>query len=124
MDGVVEVLALVLLFGWPGILIGMYMLRLQGNERHKRKERAEARKIYERLMHHKLEVVETALAMGYTQTELQQLDVRLAALVGADKMRSLLDKDGLAPALRSQDLTGDAALEAEIRQLRKQRQGA
>jgi hypothetical protein len=121
MDGLVEVLGLVLLFGWPGILIGMHMIRGQINDKHKRLERAEARRSYERLMHRKLDVVETALAMGYTRDEVKELDARLERLIGADKMKSLLDgTTPVAPELT--ELVSDDQLRAEIKAIRRERQ--
>lgn len=85
-----------------------------------RTERAEARRSYERIALEKLEVIKTALAMGYAADDLKDLDARLEQLVGADKLQSLLDTKRPAtpeapPALRDTDL------EAELQRLRTAR---
>lgn len=119
MDGVTEMLAVVFIFGWPGILIGMFLVRSHFNERFKRKERLEARRMFERLMHRKLDAVETALALGWTREELYQLDSKLERLIGADQMKGLLDRLPTASEIR--DIPEDQ-LRAEISQIRKARQ--
>jgi len=82
-----------------------------------KKERAEARKTYERIALEKLEVLKTALAMGYTHNELQELDARLEKLVGADKLQTLLNaRQPVTPAAQTELM--DTDLEAEIQRLR------
>ena len=84
-------------------------------------ERAEARRLYERIALEKLEVMKTALAMGYTHNELQELDARLEKLVGADKLQTLLDaKQPDLPAAQTELL--DTDLEAEIQRQRSGRE--
>lgn len=57
-------------------------------------ERAEARKLYERLAMEKLDIVKTAIGMGYKSDDLADLDERLERLLGEDKMRELIDTPG------------------------------
>lgn len=63
-------------------------------------EKAESRKLYERIAMEKLDIIKTAISMGYKTEELAELDRRLEMLVGADKMSELLDDSGKA---RSKD---------------------
>jgi hypothetical protein len=60
-------------------------------EAAKRRERESARKTYERLALEKLDVIKTAVAMGYEQNALADLDKRLERLIGADALQCLLD---------------------------------
>ena len=115
------VLAIVFIFGWPGILIGMHMIRGQFQERHRRKERAAARRMYERVIHHKLEVIETALAMGFSHDQVKTLDQRLEQLIGAERMKSLLD-DKTPGIPTTGELPVDDDLNREIVALRKERE--
>jgi len=62
-------------------------------ERIKAKDRTDARALYERITLDKLEVIKTALAMGYTKRDLAELDDRLEELIGSDKLHRLLDDD-------------------------------
>jgi hypothetical protein len=82
-------------------------------------QRAEALKVYERLAKEKLDVIKTAVAMGYKENELAALDARLEQLIGTDKLKSLLE-DGAAPAVDSELMTAD--LEQEMERLRKARE--
>ena len=54
-------------------------------------QRSEALKTYERLAREKLDVIKTAVAMGYSENELAALDARLEKLIGEDKLKSLLN---------------------------------
>lgn len=83
---------------------------------------AKALETYERLAKDKLEVIKTALAMGYKDNDLAALDARLERLVGADKLTEILRGSG-PEALASADLV-DTQLDHEIERLRKMRQKA
>lgn len=80
---------------------------------------AKALETYERLAKEKLDVIKTALAMGYKDNELAALDARLEQLVGADKLTEILRGSG-PEALASADLV-DTQLDHEIERLRKMR---
>jgi hypothetical protein len=68
-------------------------------ERLRIAERREIREQYERLAREKLDVLRTAVAMGYDQRELAELDARLEQHIGHDGLRELLaGNDG--PVLR------------------------
>jgi hypothetical protein len=71
-------------------------------------ERAEARKMYERLAMEKLDVIKTAVAMGYGRDDLADLDSRLEQAIGADQMKML--RDGKTPKvpLPEVDLAADS----------------
>ena len=89
-------------------------------ERMKQSERAEARKLYESLAREKIEVIKTALTMGYADLELKKLDERLERLVGPDKLTQLLDESPKVE-LRDVDLL-DEDLQAEIERLQQRHQ--
>ncbi|MBN2083458.1 hypothetical protein JW859_14780 [bacterium] len=89
-------------------------------ERMRQHERAEARKLYERLVLEKLEIINNAVSMGYSDQELKQLDARLERLVGPEKLTQLLDETPTVQ-LREADLL-DEDLQAQITRLQQQRQ--
>jgi hypothetical protein len=114
--GIVALMIPILALSIPIVAI---LLKPISESMHKR-ERAEARKTYERIALEKLEVIKTALAMGYTHSELQELDARLERLVGADKLQTLLDGTQPATPVAQPELL-DSDLEAEILRLRNGR---
>lgn len=89
-------------------------------ERLKQQERAEARQLYERLAQEKLEVIKTALTMGYADLELKKLDERLERLLGQEKLAQLLEQDPKVE-LQEVDLL-DEDLQAEIERLQREGQ--
>ena len=121
MDGLDGLLAIIFIFGSPAILIGLWMLRGQIAEGNRRKERAAARRMYERVMHHKLDVIESALAMGFDSVQVKELDSRLTQLIGAERMKSLLDP--ATPGIPSTgELPSDEDMREEIEHLRRERE--
>lgn len=86
-------------------------------------ERKQARELYERIVMEKLDVIKTAVAMGNTKSEIDELDARLERLVGADRLASLLEEK--APKAPVADLKADLMdgdLEREIERLQRQRE--
>ncbi|MCB1186274.1 ABC transporter ATP-binding protein [bacterium] len=57
-----------------------------------RRERQEARAMYERIVREKLDVIKTAVAMGRDEDEIDMLDERLERLIGRREMSKLLGK--------------------------------
>ncbi len=93
-------------------------------ERIRAKDRAEARELYERVVCEKLDVIKTALAMGYNQQELKHLDQRLEQLVGTHKLQSLLEGQA-APIPSVELLDADLAQElAAVKQAAQEREGS
>jgi len=82
-------------------------------------DRKEAREAFERILKEKLEVVKTAVAMGYKQQELDALDARLEQLIGTEKLKALLDQDIEVPQT-SVDLL-DHDLQMEIERLQREK---
>jgi hypothetical protein len=78
-------------------------------------ERAKALEAYRQLASEKLEVIKTAIALGYNDRELQQLDKRLESLIGSEALKCVIRGESpLPPAdLDKHDL------EAELRELRQ-----
>ena len=77
---------------------------------------------YERLAKEKLDVIKTALAMGYGDKELADLDARLEKLVGKERLDEILR--GASPeAIASADLL-DTQLERETQRLRAARENS
>jgi hypothetical protein len=54
-------------------------------------ERERLRQMYERLALEKLDVIRTAITMGYKRDDLSELDERLEEVIGSEAMRKLLD---------------------------------
>jgi hypothetical protein len=83
-------------------------------ERIRAKERAEARALYERVVREKLDVMKTAITMGYDRQDLAALDARLEELIGLDQLTALLKDAPASPAPPSQQLLDtDLARESE-----------
>lgn len=96
------------------ILVRPMTLRMQQSERER------ARKLYERIVLEKLDVIKTAVAMGHNRDELAGLDARLERLVGADKLASLLSESN--PAVPATPVAGellDTDLDSELDALRR-----
>ena len=111
-------LTILLLFGTPLILGGMGLGFAMFHSAAKRREREGARRSYERMMSDKLDIIRTAIAMGYASDDISDLDARLERLVGADKLASLLDvKQPSAPPITADML--DTDIDAEVARLPK-----
>jgi|GEM_PF-1818199 len=89
-------------------------------EKMRQKERAEARKLYDKLATEKLDIIKTAVAMGHTHDELAELDARLEKLVGPEKLTQLLDETPTVKIveedLMDEDLEGEIARLAKLRE--------
>ncbi|MCB1219594.1 MAG: hypothetical protein H7A35_01890 [Planctomycetales bacterium] len=84
-----------------------------GARRHERRlanltraERDKALDVYRDLAREKMDVIKTAVAMGYSEGELDKLDRRLEKLIGREKLEEIID-GGLPEAdldMRDRDL--------------------
>ncbi len=84
-------------------------------ERMKQQERASARQQYERLATEKMQVMRDAIAMGYEEAELKNLDARLEQLVGPERLGQLMEE---TPDVRLKDVDLlDEDIQAEIDRL-------
>ena len=72
-------------------------------------EKAESRRLYERIAMEKLDIIKTAISMGYKTDELTELDRRLEMLVGADRMTELLDETGSSGRSKSKGSKSDSS---------------
>jgi len=88
----------------------------------RRRERVEARKAYQRLVEEKLDVIKTAIAMGYGDAELRELDARLERLVGTDKLKELLEERPGVPVPDAE--LSDTDLASELARTRRERNAA
>jgi hypothetical protein len=89
-------------------------------ERLRYQERSEARELYERLVREKLGVIRDAIAMGYSEIELNKLDKRLAELIGEDELKKLISDTPDAPVPNADLL--DTDLMTEVEKMRKPRE--
>src|SRR2546428_6516912 len=80
-------------------------------------DRSKALAVYENLAKEKLEVIKTALAMGYNQAELAALDARLEQLIGKEQLAAIAN--GQSPSA-SADLAS-TSLQDEQRRLQELR---
>src|SRR5688572_7022617 len=83
-----------------------------------RRERrqSEAQRSHERILLESIDVLKTAIAMGFDRTQLDELDVRLEKLIGSDKLAGLLDNRDNVAAASQRELPGDE-IELEIERL-------
>lgn len=81
--------------------------------RLKAEERAKARELYERLVREKLEVVKDAIAMGYSEADLDRLDARLEELIGREQLKQLLSDEPEVPTPDANLMDTDLLAEAE-----------
>jgi hypothetical protein len=77
----------ILIFGIPIIqaIMSPFTTKIKADEREK------MRKMFERITLEKLDVIKTAVAMGYQRSDLQELDSRLEEVIGSSAMRELLE---------------------------------
>jgi hypothetical protein len=88
-------------------------------ERIRAQDRADARALYERITRDKLDIIKTALTMGYDRKEMRELDARLEDLIGSDKLHALLEeKSPASPPLKSELL--DADLSEELARIKRE----
>ncbi len=80
-------------------------------------ERDEARKLFERVVMEKLDVMKTAISMGMDKTDLEALDSRLEKLIGREKLESLINEDIEVPEVTGDLL--DTDLQSEIDRLQQ-----
>lgn len=90
----------------------------------KQRSAAEARRMYERLTREKLDILRSAVAMGYKGEDLADLDARLERLVGPETLAAVLP-DKRPPGVRvtvTQDPklpTQELDLESEMERIRQ-----
>jgi hypothetical protein len=70
---------------------GLRLLLAPISARIKSGERERLRRMYERLTLEKLDVIRTAITMGYKHDDLSELDARLEQVIGSTAMQKLLD---------------------------------
>jgi hypothetical protein len=83
----------------------------------KLRAQGDSRKLYERLAREKLDVLRTAITMGYKEDQLAELDARLERLVGADKLEGLLADKPQTPPIKA--VLAQADLETEMERIRQ-----
>lgn len=87
----------------PMLIFGTFMLKSIVSPitaRVKMLERDKLRQMYEKLAMEKLDVIKTAVAMGYKQNELAELDEQLEKVIGSDAMQRVLE----GKSLKSMDI--------------------
>lgn len=76
-----------------------------------KQERQKALDAYKALVHEKMEVIKTALAMGYSAAELERLDARLEKLIGREQLANIMA--GVPPQPSPELLDRDLSSERE-----------
>ena len=110
--------AMVAIIRWSGWMfhprrIGEY--RGAGLRQATQDERARALESYRQLASEKLDVIKTAIAMGYNEQELKRLDARLEQLIGTDAVEKLVHGQLPLPSCELQR----ADLQTELRAIRE-----
>ena len=82
-------------------------------EAFKRSERREVRKLYMELLREKLDIIKTALSLGYSDQDVAKLDQRLERLIGSEKTLEKL-KTGKQVKPQDQLLTKDLVEEIDL----------
>jgi hypothetical protein len=110
-----EILAIIFIFGTPvflaAVITGGVLLNRHLKQTHENKQRA----LYERVVLEKMDVIKTAVAMGYSQQELANLDRRLEQLIGAEQLQAL--QHGQAVQLKAGPELRAVELDSELRRL-------
>jgi hypothetical protein len=80
-------------------------------------DRQKALAVYENLCREKLDVMKTALAMGWSQDDLNRLDARLEKLIGQEQLQQLArgEVPQASADLSSMNLSRETALLKELR---------
>jgi ABC-type multidrug transport system fused ATPase/permease subunit len=103
-----------------GLMIPIIAILMQPMKiRARQQDQREARQSYERIVREKLEVMKTAIAIGYSQSEMAELDRRLEQLIGADRIAGLLHDQPKTPAITQELL--DADFQTEMQKIAKLR---
>jgi hypothetical protein len=89
----------------------------------KQREREAARKMYERIVREKLDVMKTAITMGYQTNDLVDLDSRLEKLIGSEQLRSILSDTPAVPMANAELMDSDLLSETQkVRRSQRQSQ--
>jgi hypothetical protein len=121
MEDMTGILAIVLIFGTPLLIALVIALFVSFNNQQARAERERARRLFERLIDEKLDVIKTAVAMGFSRDDLSYLDQRLEQLIGTEQMQTLLDsRVPRTPPVNTEMQQAD--LDAELSAMRQQQE--
>ena len=107
----VLLLGLTLGFTSLGLVTHLFIQSARKERRHHETLRSRERILVERM-----DVLKTAIAMGFDRSQLDELDLRLEKLIGGDRLEALLDGRDSAPSLAPGELPGDE-IELEIERL-------
>lgn len=80
-------------------------------------DRQKALQVYENLAKEKLDVIKTALAMGWNQEDLSRLDARLERLIGKEQLQQLArgEVPAVSTDMQSTSIAHETALLREIK---------
>lgn len=89
----------------------------QGLPALNKQERLKALEAYKALVHEKMDVIKTALAMGYRAEELERLDARLEKLIGREQLANIMAgvPPQPSPELLDRDLNSERERLANLR---------
>jgi hypothetical protein len=94
-----------------GLLTHLFIQSARRERRHH-----EALRSQERILVERMDVLKTAIAMGFDRSQLDELDQRLEKLIGGDRLARLLAGQDLPAAQAGAGLPGDE-IENEIERL-------
>ena len=97
-----------------GLLIHMFV---QSARRERRSQRAID--TYQRIVIEKMDVLKTAIAVGFDSDQLDELDTRLERLIGAEKLQELMG--GKAVAIATPPAAMDEVLYQQVERISRQR---
>lgn len=108
-------------------IVGILMVPVR--QALKQRSESEARRMYERLAREKLDILRSAVAMGFKGEDLADLDERLERLVGPEKLAAVLPDKAKAPSRSEAKAQAKSSvkvppvpeldLEAEMEQIRQ-----
>src|SRR5690242_11464287 len=113
--GVGAMVAIIRWSGWVFHPRRLGELRGAGLRAATQDERLKALEVYRQVASEKLDVIKTAIAMGYNEQELKRLDARLEQLIGAEALQQLARGEAPLPSVELQRLDR----ETELRSVRE-----
>ena len=105
---------------WVVVLLAMSLLAGAYFNNVEIRQKNGIRQMYVDLVKEKLDIIRSALAMGYSDQALSELDQRLERLIGSEKMLQTLRTEGEALSVKVSDpKIPDNDMEREVEQVKQ-----